>query len=455
LVRKLTPQNSPGTATTWAGDDWNYQNKYLLGYDQSVADPVTIATITRYWDNRLKFYNPAKSKAITIRTLPFLNDYDLTLPLLSSNDEIVGLITDQRLQNKTINYNENHIKHGSTNQIGDLLVGNGTELGRLAMSPNAGYHLAIKTDLSGLEWVSPAAGTGEVNTGSNIGTAGVGPYHSKSGLVLRFKKINAAPNGRITVTDDTTNNEIDIGIQGGTDGQFLKTVGTTPTWSTLSSQYGAVMPDGTNFGGTRYGKFMGGAANGDGQLAGLTIHGTLGSNVGLNELTTTFTSEAEDDAVAGWITPLMCTQRSYNPHFKTRYRQTLTTEKSWVGFIDSTTPIVGSDGDNPLVDKNGLMFGFAETDANFLIRWNNGGPTPQVFNTGIPKDTAYRNIEFFLDETVDQIKLYINNVLTVNSGTQVPATDSDLALYFLVESAGGTVTPVRMNYAYLTQTDTG
>ena len=70
------------------------------------------------------------------------------------------------------------------------------------------------------------------------------------------------------------------------------------------------------------------------------------------------------------------------------------------------------------------MFGFAETDANFLIRWNNGGSTPQTFNTGIVKDTAYRDIEFFLDETVDQIKLYINNVLTVNSGTQVPATDT-------------------------------
>ena len=84
------------------------------------------------------------------------------------------------------------------------------------------------------------------------------------------------------------------------------------------------------------------------------------------------------------------------------------------------------------------MFGFAETDANFLIRWNNGRRR-QTFNTGIVKDTAYRDIEFFLDEVVDQIKLYINGVLTVNSGTQVPATDTDLGLYFLVESAGGTL----------------
>ena len=83
---------------------------------------------------------------------------------------------------------------------------------------------------------------------------------------------------------------------------------------------------------------MGGSANGDGQLAGLNVHGNLGSNVGLNELTTTFASEGEDEAVAGWITPLLCTQRAYNPHFKVRCRQTLTTEKSWIGYIDSTGP---------------------------------------------------------------------------------------------------------------------
>ena len=278
----------------------------------------------------------------------------------------------------------------------------------------------MKSDLTGLEWVAAAAGGGEVNTGLNIGTAGVGIYKNKSGVNLQFKKLNTATNGRITVTDDVANNEVDLAITGGTDGQFLKTVGTTPTWSTLTSAFGHVMPDSTDYTGGRYGKFMGGAPNGDGQLAGVTIHGNLSSNVGLNELVTTFTSEPEDDAVAGWITPLNCTQQSYNPHFKSRYRQTQTTEKSWVGFIDSNTPIVGADGDNPLASKNGFMFGFAEADVNFMIKWNDGNAVPQSFSTGIPKDTAYRAIEFFLDEVADQIKLYINGTLTVNSGTRVP-----------------------------------
>ena len=52
---------------------------------------------------------------------------------------------------------------------------------------------------------------GEANTASNIGTSGVGVWHSKSALDLRFKKI-AAGSTKVTVTDDTTNNEVDIDV---------------------------------------------------------------------------------------------------------------------------------------------------------------------------------------------------------------------------------------------------
>jgi hypothetical protein len=52
---------------------------------------------------------------------------------------------------------------------------------------------------------------GEANTASNIGTAGVGVFKDKSALDLRFKKINGGSN-KITVTDDTGNNEVDIDV---------------------------------------------------------------------------------------------------------------------------------------------------------------------------------------------------------------------------------------------------
>ena len=57
----------------------------------------------------------------------------------------------------------------------------------------------------------PSGGGGEVNTTSNIGTAGVGIFKQKTGVNFELKKINTA-GAPITVTDDTGNNEIDIGI---------------------------------------------------------------------------------------------------------------------------------------------------------------------------------------------------------------------------------------------------
>ena len=52
---------------------------------------------------------------------------------------------------------------------------------------------------------------GEANTASNIGTSGVGVFKDKSALDLRFKKI-AAGSTKVTVTDDTGNNEVDIDV---------------------------------------------------------------------------------------------------------------------------------------------------------------------------------------------------------------------------------------------------
>lgn len=52
---------------------------------------------------------------------------------------------------------------------------------------------------------------GEMNTASNIGTGGVGLFKQKNGSDLEFKKINAGSN-KVTVTDDTGNNELDIDL---------------------------------------------------------------------------------------------------------------------------------------------------------------------------------------------------------------------------------------------------
>ncbi len=58
----------------------------------------------------------------------------------------------------------------------------------------------------------PDSGSGgSDNEGENIGTGGVGPYKGMDGTKLQFKKINAGSN-KVSVTDDTANDEIDIDV---------------------------------------------------------------------------------------------------------------------------------------------------------------------------------------------------------------------------------------------------
>lgn len=57
----------------------------------------------------------------------------------------------------------------------------------------------------------PGGGSGEANTATNIGTAGIGVFKQKTGVNLEFKKINAA-NNKVVITDDTANDEVDITV---------------------------------------------------------------------------------------------------------------------------------------------------------------------------------------------------------------------------------------------------
>lgn len=64
---------------------------------------------------------------------------------------------------------------------------------------------------SGNSVTLPTGSTGEVNTASNIGTAGIGVFKQKTGVTLELKKLNAGSN-KVTLTDNTVSNTVDIDV---------------------------------------------------------------------------------------------------------------------------------------------------------------------------------------------------------------------------------------------------
>src|SRR6056297_3572429 len=90
-------------------------------------------------------------------------------------------------------------------------------------------------------WQVPSGtGTGEANGGINIGTAGVGIFDSKSGVNLQFKKINAGSN-KITITDDTANDEVDIDVD--TSNLIYDEVDSSSTDLALSANQGRALDE--------------------------------------------------------------------------------------------------------------------------------------------------------------------------------------------------------------------
>jgi hypothetical protein len=201
-------------------------------------------------------------------------DRTVTLPLLTDNDTFVFEAHSQSLSNKTINAENNtitnidnaNIKAGSAidaAKIHDGTVSN-TEFGHLdgvtsaiqtqftskvgtSTTITAGVGLTGGGDLTtnrtidldinsltadatpdgGVDYVATydssatgykkvllndlPTGGGEINTGSNIGTGGIGIYKQKTGTSLEFKKINStSATSGIAIADDTGNNEVDI-----------------------------------------------------------------------------------------------------------------------------------------------------------------------------------------------------------------------------------------------------
>lgn len=217
---------NPGSATRYGSDD-------LLDVMKIFNSKITG---TRRPDilNPWRFSGPVDFKQVSNPTAPtdanviiMYNDAaDNKLKVKKSGGGVVNLedvgagawnpAAAETLTNKTIPVESNFIKHGTTNFVGDLLKYDGTRYNRIAKGA-ANQVLAVNATATDLEWQTPAGGgggAGEANTGSNIGTAGIGLFAQKIGIDLEFKKI-FSPTGTVLITDNVANERVDLDLAAG------------------------------------------------------------------------------------------------------------------------------------------------------------------------------------------------------------------------------------------------
>jgi len=88
--------------------------------------------------------------------------------------------------------------------------------------------------------------------------AGVPTFIGKVGVDLQFRSINTSTSNLVTVTEDVANNEIDLDIIAGTDGQIMSTLAGVPQWTNLT--------DDTNSGSILFSNGAGGIGENNAQL---------------------------------------------------------------------------------------------------------------------------------------------------------------------------------------------
>src|SRR5688572_27304724 len=116
-------------------------------------------------DNRLISWNPARTFKYTHTAQAITADVELRYPLTTGITTLLSRNSTDTVQNKTIETDQNTIKHSTTNNAGDILRNNATKFERFARG-NASEVLRVNSGATDIEYGL----VGDANIGSHTST---------------------------------------------------------------------------------------------------------------------------------------------------------------------------------------------------------------------------------------------------------------------------------------------
>jgi hypothetical protein len=516
--RKILDLNSPGTATTMGGDDydilalWHENTDLTAGEYAGVPHKSTVNTPTEYRDNKLRFLNPAQTKSIRIRVPAITQDYDVGIPLITTNDDFLLLSNTAQIYNKTISIDDNPIIATSI-ASGDLLKSNGIRFLKMARGL-PGQVLTVKNDGLDLEWADPTAveggggGTPDDNsvttakivdnavTESKIASNAVTVNKIGSGAVTNAKigllAVDAARIADATITAgkiaNTTITAAKIANATITSTQIANTTITnsqiadsTITTTKLAGSITqdklsqitdtAKLPSGIVYRpdvGGRWGLYAGTSTGanpvGEGILSGnLTSVGT-GEYAVSNLRNGPFIgwgTAASTGSYAGIRSTNILVRRAINPTIMAKfdsfnYDSTSSGTRIKIGFNSATT--FGGDAFSAtLNNQSGAIIGFGAGDINYAVIRNDGDATTDQTSTsvtvgGIATATVIVKLELFNAASGDKIKWTIDKGGTITTGditTELPADTTNLYMQCQIQTNAATTREMGLRYVYV------
>jgi hypothetical protein len=166
---------------------------------------------------RLKLSNSGFAATLTVGTLAA----DVTITLPSTTSTLV-ISTDSRLSDaRTPTAHATSHNSGGSDVLHIDTIGAGTDIttnnvsttkhGLVPKAPNVATQFLDGTGV----WSTPAgSGGGEANTASNFGSVGTGVWKDKSGVDLRFYKLNSVDT-KLTIAGDGTSDHINFTVNEG------------------------------------------------------------------------------------------------------------------------------------------------------------------------------------------------------------------------------------------------